>query len=319
MSLSYEELLRRIPAPGTGCHPYLLRVAHAGRKKHIPPNVIFQDIRAAIPLGKRKIPDSEIRQAVEKASSFSEYANSYSNSSVKRVNRSCPRRLCSDQEFLRELIRRGQGMTVESLMEVSPVSIVREGVEQALLLLNTLYRDEEILFMGTRYDKEVHSVEWYKERFLRKGVVDKPYIIPNPLSGLPVAMPSGKTSWRCDRSVSEFRFALVEFDNLSYDEQLALWSVVALPIVALIDSGGKSIHAWLRVRGVENFEQWDRLIKQELYERRLIPFGVDPACKNPSRLSRLPGHKREETGRYQRLLYLNPEPQSVSIVDSPKT
>jgi hypothetical protein len=82
-----------------------------------------------------------------------------------------------------------------------------------------------------------------------------------------------------------------------------------LPILALIDSGGKSIHAWLDVQKLSSIttcDEWTREIKIGLYERVLIPLGVDRACCNPSRLSRLPGFFRSETGRFQRLLWLSP-------------
>jgi hypothetical protein len=41
----------------------------------------------------------------------------------------------------------------------------------------------------------------------------------------------------------------------------------------------------------------------------LCPLGCDPACRNESRLSRLPGHFRREKNAWQRLLYLNPDPE----------
>ena len=80
-----------------------------------------------------------------------------------------------------------------------------------------------------------------------------------------------------------------------------------LPVVALIDSGNKSLHAWIRVPDVHTFEEWKIKIEQKFFEQCLKPLGIDTACKNPSRMSRLPGCIRKETGRWQRLLYLNPE------------
>jgi hypothetical protein len=52
---------------------------------------------------------------------------------------------------------------------------------------------------------------------------------------------------------------VAEFDNLSREDQIRFWSAVKLPIVALIDSGGKSTHCWLEVSKlatVETFDQW---------------------------------------------------------------
>jgi len=98
-------------------------------------------------------------------------------------------------------------------------------------------------------------------------------------------------------------------------EQLKFWSSAKLPVVALIHSGGKSIHAWIDVQKrakVECAEDWQTHIRGYLHDRLLAPLGVDAACSNPARLSRLPGHYREEKGQYQRLLWLSAEGRHIS-------
>jgi hypothetical protein len=106
---------------------------------------------------------------------------------------------------------------------------------------------------------------------------------------------------------------MAEFDDISRADQLAFWATIPLPIAALIDSGGKSIHALIAVQGIANCAEWQRRIEDDLYARYLVPLGVDPACRNEARLSRLPGHLRDgET--WQRLLYLNPTPMSQPLI-----
>jgi hypothetical protein len=108
---------------------------------------------------------------------------------------------------------------------------------------------------------------------------------------------------------------MAEFDTLSREDQIRFWSAVKLPIVALIDSGRRSIHAWIDVQKlatVETSDQWETEIKGRLYDRLLTPLGVDGACSNPARLSRLPGHYREEKQAWQRLLWLSPEGRSIN-------
>ena len=104
------------------------------------------------------------------------------------------------------------------------------------------------------------------------------------------------------------------FDTQSREDQIRFRSVAKLPFVALIDSGGKSIHAWLDVQKmakVETKERWVKEIKGHLYDRLLTPLGVDGACSNPARLSRLPGHLRAEKGGYPRLLWLSAEGREI--------
>jgi hypothetical protein len=77
-----------------------------------------------------------------------------------------------------------------------------------------------------------------------------------------------------------------------------------LPVVVLIDSGGKSVHGWIRVDAV-NSDEWTQRVEGKLFDL-LTTVGADVACKNESRLSRMPGHFRTEKNHWQRVLYLNP-------------
>lgn len=92
-----------------------------------------------------------------------------------------------------------------------------------------------------------------------------------------------------DNDVAAYRHVLVEFDDKPKAEQEKLLRDSGLPISVLIDSGGKSIHGWVRVDAADR-KEWDAR-RDEIY--RAIP-GIDPKNKNPSRFSRLPGAWRGE-------------------------
>jgi len=136
--------------------------------------------------------------------------------------------------------------------------------------------------------------------------------MPNPLTGLPGPKKSGTgTTLRGDSCIAAHRFVVAEFDAVSLDDQLAFWRAVPhLPVAALVHSGKKSIHAWLRVDCRDKGE-WETQIENDLFPAFLKPLGLDPSCRNSSRLSRMPGHKREDTGAIQRCLYLAPEGKAV--------
>jgi hypothetical protein len=110
-----------------------------------------------------------------------------------------------------------------------------------------------------------------------------------------------------DANVTAYRFALVEFDGVPMDLQLSLLARLPLPINAILTSGGRSVHGWMRVN-CKNVEAYRTKVNELL--ALLKPFGVDQSNKNPSRLSRLPGAARKisagQDGR-QRLLYLAPD------------
>jgi RecA-family ATPase len=94
-----------------------------------------------------------------------------------------------------------------------------------------------------------------------------------------------------DTSVSSYRHVLVEFDKKSKEEQVAIFQQSNLPISLLVESGGKSVHAWVRV-DAETKEQWE-VRRNEVYEY-LSDHEPDPQNKNPSRWSRLGGIMRGE-------------------------
>jgi hypothetical protein len=102
-----------------------------------------------------------------------------------------------------------------------------------------------------------------------------------------------------DNDVSAYRHVLVEFDDKPKAEQEKLFRDAGLPITVLIDSGGKSIHAWVRV-DAPNRKEWD--IRRDIIYSS-IP-GIDAKNKNPSRYSRLPGAWRSPTSQ-QKLLATN--------------
>lgn len=89
-------------------------------------------------------------------------------------------------------------------------------------------------------------------------------------------------------NVTDFRYALVESDNLGLEKQNAIMRELELPIAALVFSGGKSIHAIVKVEAKDKNEYRDRV--EYLYKIcNKNGLQVDGQNKNPSRLSRMPG------------------------------
>jgi len=120
-----------------------------------------------------------------------------------------------------------------------------------------------------------------------------------------------------DSNVTAYRFALVECDSSPLDLQLSFFAKLALPVAAILASGGRSLHAWVKV-DAQTAAEYQATVARLL--ALLARFGVDGKNKNPSRLSRLPGVMRTigatGDGR-QRLLYLNPAPQQKPILCPP--
>lgn len=92
-----------------------------------------------------------------------------------------------------------------------------------------------------------------------------------------------------DEGVAAFRHALVEFDSVPLEQQFATVLATRLPVSAVVYSGGKSLHAWVRVDAPDR-----ETFKQRVAAIHALPLlaGMDKANKNPSRLTRLPGARR---------------------------
>ena len=98
-------------------------------------------------------------------------------------------------------------------------------------------------------------------------------------------------------NVTEYRFALVESDSVPLPKQKALMEALQLPCAALVYSGGKSIHAIVRVDAPDYAEYRRRV--EYLYEVcRKNGLEPDTQNKNPSRLSRMPGITRGDRRQY---------------------
>ena len=100
-----------------------------------------------------------------------------------------------------------------------------------------------------------------------------------------------------DANVTAFRHSLVEADDADLGKQLALIRALQLPVSARVHSGKRSIHALVRVDAANADEYRARV--DRLYEVcKANGLKVDGACRNPSRLSRLPGVLRAGQPQY---------------------
>ncbi|MDD3404091.1 MAG: AAA family ATPase [Hespellia sp.] len=92
-------------------------------------------------------------------------------------------------------------------------------------------------------------------------------------------------------NVTEFRYALVESDGMSIEEQNAIIRELELPIACLVHSGGKSLHAIVHI-DAENYSEYRKRVDYLYNVCKKNGLKVDTQNKNPSRLSRLPGIER---------------------------
>lgn len=132
---------------------------------------------------------------------------------------------------------------------------------------------------------------------------DGVWFLPQPVTGEwhPNPRQDGKPSRRSEEAVTSWRYLVLESDEA--DPELWLRALVQMPlrIVSICESGGRSIHALVRV-DASSKSDWDALV--EPIKPALIALGADRGALTAVRLTRLPQAQRGE--RVQRLLYLNP-------------
>jgi len=304
----YQERLANIPAPGGGCHVSLLGVANLGIMGGIDPETLFHEIRQAIPEGARRISDQEIHAAIRRAmNDHLPTGETYNRYKLQKPEPS----IKNGKTALQNIIKQSKISDEADLWEDSPVRLDWEPQEDAGKFLFVMFEPNDLIFIGERHEAGTlggtirPSAAWIK--YFQAGGQTAPHIIINPLSGESALTKSGDAlTYRGDNNVKAFKHCLVEFDDLSREDQIRFWTSPAarkLPVACLVDTGGKSIHAWLRLSGIRSMDDWAKEIKSKLYDQFLIPLGVDAACSNPARLSRLPGHLRD--GKYQRILWMN--------------
>lgn len=113
------------------------------------------------------------------------------------------------------------------------------------------------------------------------------WIRPNPLNGTGYG----------NKDVTAFRYALIESDKMDISQQIAIIRELQIPVKMLVYSGGKSVHAIVKINAANEKEYRQRV--DRLYaECKRNQFIVDEQNKNASRLSRLPGVWRNGKKQY---------------------
>jgi RecA-family ATPase len=94
-----------------------------------------------------------------------------------------------------------------------------------------------------------------------------------------------------NENVTDFKYALVESDSMEIEKQHAIIRELELPVACLVHSGGKSLHAIVRIDAADYAEYRKRV--DYLYDIcKKNGLAIDQQNRNPSRLSRMPGVMR---------------------------
>jgi len=179
------------------------------------------------------------------------------------------------------------------IISQSPVPVSGNEPEHWKLLIQK-FQPDDVVWIGDKFDsgKAEHAKHFKTVNEWSKGsAAPAPLICPAVFKNTVVA--------RSNDNVVARRFLVVESDTLTRDQVGAVFRWMHegcdLNLVAIVDTGGKSLHAWFE------FEE-DLLDDLKLV---LPGFQCDPKLFTASQPVRLPGALRDGvSGRYQKLIYL---------------
>lgn len=193
------------------------------------------------------------------------------------------------------------------------ISADLSSAEQAALQLEALFSASDIICFNTHFHKsdegkwlpngkpEFHNAYKLIEKLRNANSIEEVFPEYNSQAGILFCVNPMKVGRRLNENVTSFRNALIEYDDISKEEQIERLLDSGLPILSMTDSGNKSVHAIVRV-DASNAKDYKRKVV-ELHGALEAKYGspCDSANKNPSRLTRLAGATRGMNT--QQLLY----------------
>lgn len=173
--------------------------------------------------------------------------------------------------------------------------------------LRVLFKEGETVMVVLNALKENYGQATFldRESLIRK--IDAGVLETDKVNGACIGLNPRRGKTRDDENCAAFRHLLVEYDTLSLDQQWAILRATNLPISAVIYSGDKSLHAWVRL-DAENKEDFDAKVKK-VFSLKILS-GADQKTKNASRFARLAGVSRGD--KVQKVIALNIGAESFS-------
>jgi hypothetical protein len=175
--------------------------------------------------------------------------------------------------------------------------------------LELLYRHGEKVLVFTDNKSQGDAV-WPDDKIPERaphGV----WFLAQPVDGKYHPNPrQGTMSRRSEEAVTAWRYFVIESDRANLKQWLAAIVQFPLRIAAIYSSGGRSVHALVKIDARTKGE-WDS--EKEAMKSALVVLGADLGAMTAVRLTRLPGCWRHRS--LQKLLYINPDPPMRPICE----
>lgn len=182
--------------------------------------------------------------------------------------------------------------------------------------LEAMYEPGEHVVVFTEQRSQGQAL-WPDDPLPSRGA-DGVWFLPQPVDGATYPNPrTEKMSRRSEEAVREFRYLVLESDAAPARPWLGLLAQLPARIEAIYTSGGRSVHALVRV-GCRSKAEWDAE-RSRLHAALGMLFlgGLDRGVLSAVRLSRLPGCWRASKRGWQKLLYVQPGADMRPICERP--
>jgi len=280
---------------GDGINNQLWRVAK-GLAPFRDDAAILATLREATANCGRHVPEMEIVKAIN-SSKARAWLPPIGGAMPPLATRPAPQRWPEINNEQREAVISGAGIGFEraDLWACSPVQLPDNSTEA---YIDALFPGNPLLCVG-----KTSSIFATRTREEWRGkLVGQQFIVPSPMSRVTGTTQDGKPSQHCLDNTGPRRFAVIECDKGSMDEQAAiLWHLRfqrGFPLVLVVHSGGKSLHGWFNVLGLPE-------ARVEAFYRYCVTLGADRATYTRSQFVRLPDGLRED-GKQQTVDYFDP-------------
>jgi AAA domain len=162
-------------------------------------------------------------------------------------------------------------------------------------VLNLLFKGDPLLCLAANPQETFHTQklsEW------KASGIQQNFIVPSPMTKQTGITKEGKESGRCNENTGERAYLVIESDELTRSEQ---WTLIAYlsgfaPLVMVLDTGNKSLHAWFRCDGKAEKD----------FMREAVRLGADKATWTACQLVRVPGGSHAKTRKPHEVLVFRP-------------
>jgi len=276
------------PPPTNGVHAWVLEAAwHCRRQRATPEEAVrmISSNEGSLRAG-RRFQRGEVEDAVAKA---------YAKPASSVAWTPAPPKPRGWSEVATRKLHSELGLEPADLWERSPV--VPDGGLDQLDIMRSLFPDREgLLCIGI--DKSSFSTATLDELLARMHMAS--LVVPCYMTARTGPTQSGRESAHAKANTGARRFVVLDFDDPPPEQHPSIiWHLGRFkPLVMVLSSGGKSLHAWFPAAGEDaDAAFWGLAVR----------LGADPALwRNRSQFVRLPEGVRDD-GNRQPVLYFNAE------------